>query len=122
MAEATVTADDNNWKNALIVADSSLTSNGSAAHLIMQNGRIWGYNGGTQTNVLTSITNGVPYRLKVVINTATKKFDVYVNGELKASQWNYRYSGVTKVDKVSSSIGGNASSMHVDDVKVSYTP
>jgi hypothetical protein len=122
IAEATVTADDNNWKNALIVADSSLSSNSSAAHLIMQSGRIWGYNGGTQTNVLTSIENGVPYRLKVVINTSTKKFDVYVNGELRGSQWSYRYAGLTKVDKLGASIGGNASSMSVDDVKVSYIP
>ncbi|OAS19163.1 polysaccharide lyase 8 family protein [Paenibacillus oryzisoli] len=122
IAEATVTADDDNWKNALIVADSSLTSNSSAAHLIMQSGRIWGYNGGTQTNVLTSIENGEPYQLKVIINTATKKFDVYVNGVLRGSQWDYRYSGLTKVDKLSSSIGGNASSMSIDDVKVSYNP
>lgn len=122
IAEATVTADDSNWKNALIVADGSLTSNSSAAHLIMQSGRIWGYNGGTQTNLLTSIENGVPYRLKVIINTTTKKFDVYVNGDLRGSQWNYRYSGLTKVDKLSTSIGGNASSMSVDDAKVSYNP
>ncbi|MDD9269598.1 hypothetical protein ACFPES_21315 [Paenibacillus sp. GCM10023248] len=106
----------------MIVADSSVASNSSAAHLIMQNGRIWGYNGSTQTNVLTSITNGEPYRLKVVIDTAMKKFDVYVNGELRGSQWNYRYSGLTKVDKLSTSIGGNASSMSVDDAKVSYNP
>ncbi|NQX60818.1 polysaccharide lyase 8 family protein [Paenibacillus qinlingensis] len=122
IVEATVTPDDNNWKNALIVADSSLSSNSSAVHLIMQNGRIWGYNGGTQTNVRTSITNGEPYRLKVIINTSTKKFDVYVNGELQGSQWNYRYSGLTKVDRFSTSIGGNASSMSVDDAMVSYIP
>ncbi|WP_127585455.1 polysaccharide lyase family 8 super-sandwich domain-containing protein [Paenibacillus koleovorans] len=122
IAEATVTADDNNWKNALVVSDSSLTSNGSAAHIIMQSGKIWGYNGGTQTNLVTSTTNGVPYHLKVVMNTATQKFDVYVNGELRGSQWSYRYSGLTKVDKLSSSIAGNASSSSVDDVKVSYIP
>ncbi|NOU65483.1 hypothetical protein GC096_15720 [Paenibacillus sp. LMG 31461] len=122
IAEATVTADDDNWKNALVISDSSLTSNNSAAHLIMQAGRIWGYNGGTQTNVQTSTTNGEPYHLKVIINTATKKFDVYVNGELRGSQWSYRYAGVTKVDKLGSSIGGNASSMSVDDAKVSYNP
>ncbi|MNW02352.1 hypothetical protein D3C71_1981210 [compost metagenome] len=72
--------------------------------------------------MLTSITNGEAYRLKVIINTATKKFDVYVNGELRGSQWNYRYAGLTKVDRVGFSIGGNASSMSVDDAKVSYIP
>ncbi|MDF2922346.1 MAG: hypothetical protein K0R57_1260 [Paenibacillaceae bacterium] len=122
IAEATVTADDDHWKNALIVADNSLTVNSAAVHLIMQNGRIWGYNGGTQTNLLTSTINGEPYRLKVIIDTATKKFDVYINGELRGSQWNYRYSDVTKADKLVSSIGGNASSMSLDDVKVSYNP
>ncbi|MGG1554444.1 polysaccharide lyase 8 family protein [Paenibacillus ferrarius] len=122
IAEATVTADDNNWKNALVLGDSSLTSNSYAAHIIMQNGKIWGYNGGTQTNLLASTVNGEPYRLKIVINTSTQKFDVYINGELRGSQWNYRYSGLTKVDKIISSIAGNASSMSIDDVKVSYKP
>ncbi|MDR6550462.1 polysaccharide lyase family 8 super-sandwich domain-containing protein [Paenibacillus qinlingensis] len=122
IAEATVTADDNNWKNALVISDSSLTSSNIAAQLIMQNGKIWGYNGGTQTNILTSTTNGESYRLKVIINTATKKFDVYVNGVLLGLQWNYRYSGLTKVDRLGSSIGGNASSMSVGNVQVSYIP
>lgn len=122
IAEATVTADDDNWKNALVISDSGITSNNSAAHLIMQAGRIWGYNGGTQTNIQTSTKNGEPYHLKVIINTATKKFDVYVNGELRGSQWNYRYTGLTKVDRLGSAIGGNASSMSVDDAKVSYNP
>ncbi|MDR6550461.1 polysaccharide lyase 8 family protein [Paenibacillus qinlingensis] len=122
IAEATVIADDDNWKNALVIADSSLTSNSAAAQIIMQEGRIWGYNGGMATNIQTSTANGEPYHLKVIINTATKKFDVYVNGELRGSQWSYRYAGVTKVDKFVSSIGGNVSTMSVDDAKVSYIP
>lgn len=121
IVESMVGADDNNWKNALVVADSRLTSNGSAVHLILQNRKIWGYNGGTQTDILTSTTNGTPYRLKAVINTATQKFDVYVNDELRASQWSYRYSGVSRLDKFSTSIAGNASSMSMDDVKIAYT-
>jgi len=120
IVEASVTADDNNWKNAIIVADSSLSSNNKAAHLVMQNGRIWGYNGGMPTDILTSAVNGTPYRLKTIINTATKKFDVYVNGELRASQWNYRNSGANTLDILISGIAGNASSMSLDDVNVAY--
>lgn len=122
IAEATVTADDNNWKNALIIADNSMASNSSAAHIIMQNGKIWGYNGSTQTDILNSTANGTPYRLKVVINTSSKKFDVYVNDVLRASNWSYRYTGVNVLDKISSSISGNVSSMSLDNVSVSYAP
>lgn len=122
-AEVTVTADDNYWKNAMIVADSSLTSNNIAAHIVMENGKMWGYNGGTKTDILTSITPGVPYRLKAVINTFTKKFDIYVNDVLRASQWSYRYSGLTKLDKFLVANSGNLnSSMSFDDAKVSYLP
>ncbi|WP_168121178.1 polysaccharide lyase 8 family protein [Paenibacillus sp. HB172176] len=121
-AEATVTADDNNWKNAVIVADSSLSSNNKAAHLVMQNGKIWGYNGGTKTDILTSATNGTPYHLKAVINTATKKFDVYVDGTLRASQWDYRDSGASDLDLFVTGIAGNASSMSIDDVSITYLP
>ncbi len=120
-AEATMTTFNNNWKNALILADSSMSSNSSAVHIVMQNGKIWGYNGGSKTDILTSAPNGVPYQLKVIVNTSTRKFDVYVNGQLLGSQWNYRYSGVGTVDKFSSSIGGNASTTTMDDVRVSYT-
>lgn len=120
-AEATVTADDSNWKNALIIADS-LTANNNAAQLVMQSGKIWGYNGSVKTDVMTGITNGQPYRLKVVINTSTKKYDVYVNDALLATNWDYRYAGANTLDKFSASIAGNASSMSVDDVKVSYKP
>ncbi|RAU93301.1 polysaccharide lyase family 8 super-sandwich domain-containing protein [Paenibacillus sp. YN15] len=121
--EDTVIADDNYWKNALIVADSSLTSSNIAAHVVMENGKMWGYNGGTKTDILPSITARTPYRLKAVINTSTRKFDVYVNDELRASQWSYRYSGVTKADKFSVSNSGNLnSSMSFDDVKISYLP
>lgn len=121
--EDTVIADDNYWKNAIMMADSSLTSSNIAAHVVMENGKMWGYNGGTKTDILPSITARTPYRLKAVINTATRKFDVYVNDELRASQWSYRYSGVTKVDKFGVSNSGNLnSSMSFDDVKISYLP
>lgn len=122
-SEVTVTADDNYWKNAMIMADSSLATNGSAVHIVIENGRIWGYNGGTKTDILASAVPGIPYRIKAVINTSTKKFDVYINDQLLASQWNYRYTGITRIDKFFSSNSQNLnSSMSIDDVKVSYAP
>jgi fibronectin type 3 domain-containing protein len=118
--EVEVKTSDNNWKNALILADSSLASNSSAVHIVLQNGKIWGYNGGAKTDIVASAPNGSAYRLKVVADTAARKFDIYVDDELKASGWSYRYSGVGTIDKFSSSIGGNVSSMTLDNVRVSY--
>lgn len=121
--EVTVTADDIYWKNALIVADSSLTSGNYAVQFVMQNGKMFGYNGGARAEIMPTITNGVPYRLKAVINTQTKKFDVYVNDELRGSQWSYRYTGIGKLDKfwVSQDQSLNRS-MSFDDVRISYMP
>jgi hyaluronate lyase len=119
-AEAEFTTGDINWKNALILADGSMTSNSSAVHIVLQNDKIWGYNGGTKTDIMASAPAGALYRLKVVVNSTTRRYDVYVNNELKASGWNYRYNGIGTIDKFSSSIGGNASSMTLDNVRISY--
>lgn len=59
----------------------------------------------------------------MVINTATRKFDVYIDDQLLGSQWSYRYSAVKTLDEFLVSNSGNVnSSMSFDDVKVSYIP
>ena len=62
-------------------------------------GSIFAHNGATGTSLSTTYTAGSFYNIKMVLNTDTDKYDIYVNGVLKASQFNFRNAVSGKENK-----------------------
>ncbi len=101
------------WKCAPYVMDGS---GNTAVGVVFDGGYIKAYNGSTLTNV-QGITYGTAYKIKIVLNTDTDKYDLYVDDVLKASQWSFR-TAVTSVSKVRFSIGNVTGSFNFDNVGV----
>ncbi|OAS15067.1 polysaccharide lyase family 8 super-sandwich domain-containing protein [Paenibacillus oryzisoli] len=119
-AEVTVKADDIQYKTVLDLRDSA--TNKRAVNIIMQSNKIWGYSGSSKVDLLNPMDLSKSYKLKAVVNMATKKFDMYVDDQLVGNQWSFRESPVNKLDTVIFALGGTASSMKLDQVKISYVP
>ncbi|MGG1514591.1 polysaccharide lyase family 8 super-sandwich domain-containing protein [Paenibacillus oryzisoli] len=119
-AEVTVNAADAQYKTVLDIRDS--VAGKRAVNIIMQSGKIWGYSGSTKVDLLNPMDFNRAYRLKAVINTITKKFDMYVDDQLLGSNWSFRESPVNNLDTVIFALAGTASAMTLDDIKISYVP
>ncbi|WP_407869033.1 polysaccharide lyase family 8 super-sandwich domain-containing protein [Paenibacillus sp. P36] len=119
-AEVTVSASNSEYKTVLDVRDS--VAGKRAVNIIMQSGKIWGYSGSIKVDLLNPIEFNRTYRLKAVINTVTKKFDMYVDDQLLGSNWSYRESPVNNLDTVMFALAGTTSAMTLDDIKISYVP
>ncbi|WP_173112324.1 polysaccharide lyase family 8 super-sandwich domain-containing protein [Paenibacillus qinlingensis] len=119
-AEVTVKADDIQYKTVLDLRDSA--TNKRAVNIIMQSNKIWGYSGSSKVDLLNPMDLNKSYKLKAIVNMATKKFDMYVDDQLVGNQWSFRESPVNKIDTVIFALGGTASSMKLDQVKISFVP
>jgi hypothetical protein len=106
----------NGWK----VAPYLLDSNGAVAvSIVFENGSIKYYDGTTLTT-LQGFSAGSWYDLKLVLNPATDKFDLYINGVRRLNQGNFR-AAATNISKVRFGIGsGHAGSFYFDNVQVYY--
>ncbi|MDR6553088.1 polysaccharide lyase family 8 super-sandwich domain-containing protein [Paenibacillus qinlingensis] len=117
-AEVTVSASNAEYKTVLDVRDS--VAGKRAVNIIMQSGKIWGYSGSSKVDLVNPMEFNRAYRLKAVINTVTKKFDMYVDDQLLGSNWSYRESPVNNLDTVIFGLAGTTSAMTLDDIKISY--
>ncbi len=119
-AEATVNAADGQYKTVLDIRDS--VTGKRAVNIIMQGGKIWGYSGSTKVDLLNPMEFNRDYRLKAVINTVTKTFDMYVDDQLAGPGWSYRESPVNNLNMIQFALAGTGGAMTLDEIKVSYVP
>jgi len=85
--------------------------------LAFNSGNIVTMNGTTATTV-QAITAGTWYTIKVVLNTDTDKFDVYVDGTLRSSQFSF-YNAVSQISKVQYREGvGTSGTIYADYVSI----
>ncbi|RTE05458.1 glycosyl hydrolase [Paenibacillus whitsoniae] len=93
--KASLRTQDTNWKD-FIVYDSA---NVAALHVGLQGNYLKVYDGSSLISV-APITTAKWYDIKVVMNTTTKKFDLYVNGVKKANQFNFKNAAATDVARL----------------------
>ncbi|MNR31689.1 hypothetical protein D3C85_1492160 [compost metagenome] len=102
------------WKMAPYVVDSSGVQ---AVSVGFDGGYIKTYNGSTLTTV-QSFTAGTWYELRMVIDTISDLFDLYVDGIRLVTDASLR-NPVTNIKTISFGIGtGHIGSFYVDDVQV----
>lgn len=111
--KATLRTEDANWKD-FIVYDSSSRA---ALHIGLQGNYIKVYDGATTLSSIEPITNGNWYDIKVIMNTATKKFDLYVNGAKKASQLSFKNTAASDVSRLKVGVAGDTTGIiYMDNV------
>ncbi|WP_173114118.1 hypothetical protein [Paenibacillus qinlingensis] len=102
------------WKDFLIVDSTSKI----AVHIGLNNGYLRAYDGTTLT-ALEPITTGKWYDVKVVLNTTTKKYDVYVGGAKKANQFSFKDTTAVDVNKLAFGVAGNDTGiLYIDNVRI----
>jgi hypothetical protein len=102
------------WKMAPYVVDSSGVQ---AVAVAFDGGFIKTYNGSSLTNV-QAFTAGTWYDIQIVMDTATYKFDLYVDGIRKITDASFR-NPTANIRTLSFGIGsGHTGSFYLDDVKV----
>lgn len=108
-----------------------LTANDAAGkaviHIYSQQGSMYVYNNGSGPSARFTIFNGTvdvtkEYHFRVVINTAVKRFDLYVDGELMASNLAYRDTSAGMPASIGFAPGNNNNYLTVNEVKVYYLP
>jgi uncharacterized protein YfaP (DUF2135 family) len=91
-------------------------TNDSGVIVFSADGNIKAYNGAT-AQTLQSYSANVWYDVKLVLNTITDKYDVYVDGLLVANQYNFR-KAVSTISKLKYFFGTTATGIvHLDDVQ-----
>ncbi|MDF2927129.1 MAG: right-handed parallel beta-helix repeat-containing protein [Paenibacillaceae bacterium] len=104
-----------NWKMAPYLKDSS---GNTAVSIAFDGGNIKLYNGSVLETV-GPFTAGVWYTVRIVSDTDTDRFDLYVNGVLRKRSAAMR-TAVNNVGKVLLSVGpGHTGAFYADDVTVS---
>ncbi|MDD4554393.1 MAG: hypothetical protein PHP04_09340 [Bacteroidales bacterium] len=90
--------DDRNCVNFNVMDPNG---NLSASVFFRWTGNIEAYNGGGAANltVLMAYNAGTWYQMKIVLNTLTKKYDVYINGVLKADDFNFYNATFSTINK-----------------------
>ncbi|MDR0405629.1 MAG: polysaccharide lyase 8 family protein [Clostridiales bacterium] len=121
-AEVVPDGQPNDYKTLLAAGDGD---GKAAVHVYSQKGSMYVYNGDT-VNTKTTVLDGTvdvyrPYRLQAVIDTAARRFDLYVDGALKASGLRFRDSAAGIPSSVSFAPGNNHNTLTVAAVKVYYT-
>ncbi|MGO4495548.1 glycosyl hydrolase [Paenibacillus sp. 2RAB27] len=112
--KATLRTEEASWKDFLIADSTSKI----ALQIGLNNGYLRAYNGATLT-ALEPMTYGKWYDVKVVMNTATKKYDVYVNGAIKANQFSYKDTTAVDLNKLAFGVAGNdTGTLYVDNVRI----
>ncbi|MBD2848088.1 right-handed parallel beta-helix repeat-containing protein [Paenibacillus sp. IB182496] len=102
------------WKMAPYITDSSGTT---AVSVILENGYIKTYDGPTLVNA-QAFSAGTWYKLRVVLDTNTDQFDLYVDGVRRITDADFR-SAVSNIAGLRLGIGaGHTGGFHFDDIKV----
>jgi Right handed beta helix region len=102
------------WKNAYYLFDRF---DKVIASVIFRDGNIQVYNGSAFTTAMPFVSNNW-YKIKLLLNTETNKFDVLVNDTLRITQASFR-NNVAEVSKIEFGIGeGYTGSLFVDDVQL----
>ncbi|MFD2332888.1 glycosyl hydrolase [Cohnella sp. GCM10020058] len=114
--KASLRSEEASWKDFLIVDSSSPSK--VALQIGIHNGSIRAYDGSTLV-ALQPIAYGKWYDVKAVLNTATKKYDVYVNGVKKGNQLSFRDTAAADLNKLAFGVAaGETGSLYVDNVRI----
>ncbi|CAH1195275.1 hypothetical protein PAECIP111891_00639 [Paenibacillus allorhizoplanae] len=112
----TIRTEDANWKD-FIVYDSSSRA---ALHVGLQGNFLKVYDGATTLSSIEPITSGTWYDIKVIMNTDTKKFDIYVNGAKKANQFSFKNTAASDVSRLKVGVAADATGVYyMDNVFIS---
>lgn len=109
--KATLWTEDANWKD-FIVYDSSSRA---ALHVGLQGNYIKVYDGATMLSSIESITNGTWYDIKVILNTDTKKFDLYVNSAKIANQFSFKNAAASDDSRLKVGVAADATGIYYMD-------
>jgi mannan endo-1,4-beta-mannosidase len=108
---ASLRTDDIQWKD-FTVYDST----GKAAlHMAMHNGYLKAYDGATTLVNIAPITHGSWYDVRVVLNAATKKYDVYVGGAKLANQLGFKNAAAADVGRLKVGVAADAAGVYYMD-------
>lgn len=114
--KATIRTEEASWKDFLVVDSSSPSK--VAMHIGLQNGYLRAYDGSTLV-ALQPIDYAKWYDVKAVLNTTTKKYDVYVNGVKKGNQLSFRDTGAADLNKLAFGVASNdTGTLYVDNVRI----
>ena len=118
--EATITPDGSKSDYKMLLAVSTMS--GAAVYIYSQNGSLYAYDGKSTSSKVT-IYNGdfdvyKTYIFKVVIRTKEKKFDFYINDDLKVENLGYRYSTASFPTSLLFAPGNSNNTLTIDDVRV----
>ncbi len=109
------TDETTSWKNAAYLYDRSGVP---VTCMIFNAGNIQLYKGPGLYTTIQSFTANTWYDIKIALNTASKKLDVYINDTLKLTQDTFR-NRVSDIASVQFAIGsGNTGTFYYDNVKV----
>lgn len=100
------------------IIDVRSSDGNSLAAVTFVNSALYAYNGTGNQNIAT-IKAGTWFSIRVVLNTATGKFDLYVDAKRVLSGASFR-SSASNAASVSSGIdAGNTGTMYIDNLRVS---
>jgi RHS repeat-associated protein len=115
VAEATVLAQETNKFHHVYL----MSTTGSRVHASLRDNGWISWDDGSIYHDVMPYSAGQWYRLGFVVRAASSKYDVWVNGQLRASNATIFGSGnIDRIDIQASCSGCGAASMFVDNVKV----
>ncbi len=96
------------------------SSDGTKAVSVAFNGSaLSAYNGGTLQSVVTGVKTGTWYQIRIVLDTATAKYDLYVDGQRMITAGAFR-SAVTNVASIQCGIDTTyLGTLYIDNLRVS---
>ncbi|WP_240414300.1 glycosyl hydrolase [Paenibacillus periandrae] len=110
--KATLRTEDASWKDFIIYDSTSK----AALHAGIQGNYLKVYDGATLMSI-EPITNSKWYDIKVIMNTSTQKFDLYVNGAKKANQFSFKNTAAVDVSRLKVGVATDATgTYYIDNV------
>ncbi|UKS26946.1 glycoside hydrolase family 26 protein [Paenibacillus sp. HWE-109] len=108
--KATLRTEDASWKDFIIYDSSNL----AALHAGLQGNYLKVYDGSTLMSI-EPITASKWYDIKAVMNTTTKKFDLYVNGAKQANQFSFKNTAAVDVSRLKVGVAPDAAGIYYMD-------
>jgi hypothetical protein len=108
-------------KSVPYVFSKTSGTNLNLVSVLFDAGFIKAYNSGTNTK-LQSFTTGTWYRIQLILDTSTNKYDVYIDGKLMANQFAFR-NNAAESTFLRFALGTNQTgTIYFDDLKVAQLP
>ncbi|NOU91649.1 hypothetical protein GC093_00145 [Paenibacillus sp. LMG 31456] len=102
--------------------NNSNSTNQTGINISLEGNSIKAYNGGTNTKLQT-FTAGTWYQIHIVLDTASRKYDVYVDGKLVGAQFSFRSETTSPLTYIRFAIGSNqVGTVSFDDLRVTEVP